>query len=381
MKKTIPYGNQSIDKRDISAVVSVLRGDWLTQGPSVKKFEDALCRYTGARYAVAVSNGTAALHVACLAAGIGKGDEVITSPVTFLASANCALYCGARPVFGDVDPVTANITLASIKKATCSRTKAVIPVHYAGLSCDMKSIGSFAKRRGMAVIEDACHALGASYKGAPVGSCRYSDMSVFSFHPVKSITTGEGGAVMTNDPGLYKSLLSLRNHGIDKDGLRDSPGDWYYEMRSLGYNYRLTDIQSALGLSQLRKLASFINRRKEIAKIYNRAFKGNVFFDIPVMGETSAWHLYAIRLKDPHAARRKEIFASLRSSGIWVQVHYVPVHTQPYYRKHVCGVIQRLGAQEYYRRAISIPMYPQMSEKDVDRVISVLRETCQEVCG
>ncbi len=377
----IPYGRQSIDAGDIREVVRVLKSDWVTQGPAIKDFEEALCKYTGARYSVAVSSGTAALHIAALAAGVAKGDEVITSPITFLASANCVLYCGGKPVFADVREDTVNIDPAEIERRLSALTKAVIPVHFAGHPADMKEVWRIAKRRGLTVIEDAAHALGAEYRGSKIGSCRYSDMAVFSFHPVKSITTGEGGAVLTNRKEFYEKLLMYRNHGITKE-IRQSTvpsphdtGGWYYEMRCLGFNYRITDIQCALGRSQLRKLKGFLRRRREIADIYNDRLSRIDGIILPVEKEyvKSARHIYYIRLKD--SSKRKAIFEKLQKFGIGTQVHYIPVHLQPYYRENLgYRPDDYPKAEDYYKRAITIPLYPAMKENDVRRVVSALKE-------
>ncbi len=377
--KFIPYSHQYIDKDDIREVVKVLKSDWLTQGPKIREFEDALCRYTGARYAVAVSSGTAALHITSLAAGIEAGDEVITSPITFIASANCILYCGGRPVFADVEEDTVNIDPRELEKRISKDTKAVIPVHFAGHPVDLESIYSIAKRHGLIVIEDAAHALGAEYKSSKIGSCRYSDMTVFSFHPVKSITSGEGGMVLTNRKDLYERLLKFCNHGITKNRdefENDILGPWYYEMQLLGFNYRITDFQCALGLNQLKKLDGFIEKRKQIASDYNREL--NKIDEIILPKEKryakSSWHIYYIRLKESH--KRKVIFDRLRKMGIGVQVHYIPVHLQPYYRKNVGykkGDYPR--AERYYNSAISLPLYPGMTKNDIKRVINTLKRS------
>jgi UDP-4-amino-4,6-dideoxy-N-acetyl-beta-L-altrosamine transaminase len=374
----IPYSHQSIDENDIRAVVKVLRSGWLTQGPAIRDFENALCRYTGARYAVCVANGTAALHLACLAAGIRQGDEVITSAITFAASANCALYCGAIPVFADILPQTINIDPLEIVKKINRRTKAVIPVHFAGHPCQMDKISKIAKRNKLIVIEDAAHALGAEYKGEKIGSCRYSDMAIFSFHPVKSIATGEGGAVLTNNKAYYDRLLMLRTHGITKENLvYAAQGGWYYEMQELGFNYRITDIQAALGVSQMKKIDKFISNRREIAAIYDRAFSNNPAFDIPFekKGVRSAYHLYPIRLKGEFKNMRKEVFENLRAKGLGVQVHYIPVYLQPYYRKSLYykpGLCP--NAEDYSSCCISIPLYPAMTDSQIKQVIKTLKE-------
>ncbi|MFC1668484.1 UDP-4-amino-4,6-dideoxy-N-acetyl-beta-L-altrosamine transaminase, partial [Chlamydiota bacterium] len=337
--KYIPYGRQSIDEDDIQAVIDVLRSDWITQGPKIEEFENKLADYCGAKYTVAVSSGTAALHIACLAAGIKEGDEVITSPITFAASANCVLYCGARPVFADIKTETINIDPKEIEKNITKKTKAIIPVHFAGYPCDIKLIHSIAKKHNLIVIEDGCHALGAQYKSkdkwVKVGSCKHSDMTVFSFHPVKNITTGEGGAVTTNNMNLYKRLKALRSHGIYKDKKTLEKGPWYYEMRELGFNYRITDFQCTLGISQLKKLDIFLKKRKDIVKRYSKAFKDNPYFDVFIETEdtNASWHLYPIMLKNTYKKKRKEIFNNFRQRGLGVQVHYIPVYWQPYYKK------------------------------------------------
>lgn len=378
--KIIPYSHQSICEDDIKQVIKVLRSDWITQGPAIKKFEDILCENTGAKYAVCVSNGTAALHLACLSAGIRAADEVIITPITFAASANSILYCGGKPVFVDVQEDTANIEPLEITKNITKKTRAIIPVHFSGYPCDLKGINYIAKKHNLLVIEDAAHALGAEYQGSRIGSCRYSDLTIFSFHPVKSITTGEGGAVLTNRRDLYEKLLLLRNHGITKQCLNfkssslKSAGEWYYEMQELGFNYRLTDIQAELGISQIKKLHRFIKRRREIAKVYYKAFKDNPFFDIPVRKNLihSSHHLYCIRLKNKLKDHRKEVFNKMRNKGIGVQVHYIPVYLHPYY--------QRLGfkkglcpnAESFYSRVISLPIYPGLKNSQIKYVIKTI---------
>lgn len=369
MNKFIPYAHQSVDARDIKAVEAVLKSDWLTQGPKIPDFEEALCAYAGARYAVAVSSGTAALHIASLAAHIGNGDEVITSPITFAASANCVLYCGARPVFADVQEDTANIDPEEIEKRITAKTKAMIPVHFAGHPCDLKGVFKIAKKHDLVVIEDAAHALGAEYKGSKIGYCRYSDMTIFSFHPIKSITTGEGGAVLTNRKDLYERLLVFRNHGITKKASKSS-GPWHYEMQEVGFNYRLTDIQAALGISQLKKLDLFIERRREIAGFYNKYFKDNPYFDTPVEKEYaySAYHLYPVRIREKFKGLRKELFDRMRNKGVGLQVHYIPVYRHPYYQ----GLGYKAGicpiAEDFYSREISIPLYASLGKKEAGYV-------------
>lgn len=377
----IPYGKQWLDEADIEAVVEVLCSDWLTQGPKVDEFERRLAERCGAKHAVAVSSGTAALHLACLAASIGPGDEVVTSPMTFVASANCVLYVGAEPVFADVQPDTLNLDPARLRTALTERTRAIIPVHFAGHPCDMEEIAGLARARGITVIEDACHALGAEYRGSPVGACAYSDMTVFSFHPVKHATTGEGGAVLTNNPDLDRRLRMLRTHGITNDPAlflqadRETAGPWYYELQELGFNYRITDIQCALGLSQLGKLDQFLARRAEIAALYRRLLGGVDGLTLPCERDyvRHAWHIFPVRLTDTDTAKRKRIFERLRGQGIGVQVHYIPVHLQPLYRQrfsHAPGDFP--NAERYYAETVTIPLFPKMRDEDAERVADAL---------
>ncbi len=376
--RPIPYGRQAIDTADIREVVKILKSDWLTQGPKIKEFEDALCKYTGAKYAVAVSSGTAALHIACLSAGIGHRDEVIISPITFAASANSVLYCGGKPVFSDIQEDTVNINPLEIRKKISGKTRALMPVHFAGHPCDMEEIGGIARKYNLAVIEDACHALGAEYKGSKIGACKYSDMTVFSFHPVKSITTGEGGAVLTNSKSFYEKLLGLRAHGITKDFnkfKKKGAGFWHYEMQELGFNYRITDFQCALGLSQLKKLDSFIKRRREIRDIYNEALKMVSGLVLPVEKEYvhSSWHIYCLRLKN--SAMQKKVYEGLRNSGILAQVHYIPVYRHPYYSNlpDYKGVKCPL-AEKYYSLAVTLPLFPGLTVPEIKYVISKVKE-------
>lgn len=368
----IPYGRQCIEEDDIEAVVEVLRSDYVTTGPAVAEFEKAVAEYTGAKYAVAVSNGTAALHVACLAAGIKEGDEVITTPITFAASANCALYCGATPVFVDIDPDTYNIDPAKIEEKITSKTKAVIAVHFTGQPCKMDEIHAIARKYNLLVIEDAAHALGADYKGRKVGNI--SDMTTFSFHPVKHITTGEGGMVTTNSKELYDRLVLFRSHGITRNErfLEKNEGGWYYEQMDLGYNYRITDIQCALGISQMKKLDRFVERRREIAKRYEEAFAGIKEIQTPKQeaGCHNSWHLYVIQVLEKD---RKEVFETLRNKNIGVNVHYIPVYKHPYYQKNGYEKVCCKNAEEYYANAISIPMYPLLSKEEQDYVIETIK--------
>lgn len=364
----IPYGKQSLDESDIQAVVDVLRSDYLTTGPKIAEFEKKVADYVGAKYAVAVSNGTAALHVSCLAAGLGEGDEVITTPITFAASANCALYCGATPVFVDIDPVTYNIDPKEIEKHITARTKAVIPVHYTGQPCNMDAITEIAQKYDLTVIEDAAHALGAVYNGRKIG--QISDMTCFSFHPVKPITTGEGGMVVTQDEKLYRQLQLFRSHGITRDGdlLTEDQGPWYYEQQRLGYNYRITDISCALGISQMDKLDDFLEKRREIAQRYDDAFAGVAEIQLPkqAVGCESGWHLYMIQVLNRD---RKSVFEALRAAGIGVNVHYIPVYQHPYYQEHGYAEVHCEQAETFYQRAISLPIHPGLTRQQQDYVI------------
>lgn len=380
--KMIPYSRHTVTREDRDAVMRVLRSDWLTQGPAITEFEEKLARACGAKYAVAVSNGTAALHLACLALGVSPGQQVITTPHTFAASSNCVLYCGGEPVFADVDTDTLNLDPEKFQKAVTARTRGVIPVHFAGLPCDMEPIARTAKQNKLFVLEDGSHALGARYRSGgrwhKVGSCVHADACVFSFHPVKGITTGEGGAVTTNRRDLYDRICLLRTHGITKEAVKFCNTDmafyglgsarktagWYYEMQALGFNYRIPDILCALGTSQLKRLPSFIKRRREIAAFYNKALRTTESIELPLEPEglESAYHLYVIRLRQEKLkAGRAEIFEALRQAGLGVQVHYIPVPLQPYYRslgyrRGLCPV-----AESQYERIVSIPVYPSLT--------------------
>ncbi|WP_431629285.1 UDP-4-amino-4,6-dideoxy-N-acetyl-beta-L-altrosamine transaminase [Alkalinema pantanalense] len=388
MSAYIPYGRQSISEQDIEAVVAVLRSDWLTQGPAIARFEQAVADYCGAKYAIAVSNATAALHIACLALGLQSGQRLWTSPNTFVASANCGLYCGAEVDFVDIDPHTYNLSVAALREkleqaAKCDRLpQVVIPVHFSGQACAMAEIAELADQYGFQVIEDASHALGGRYQSQTIGNGQFSEMTVFSFHPVKMITTGEGGMVLTNRVDLAERLRQLRSHGITQNPdrlLQDSPGAWYYEQQELGFNYRMTDLQAALGYSQLQRLEQFLDRRRDLAQRYNQQLQ-----DLPITlpyqhpDTHSSYHLYVIRLQLERLNKsHRQVFGALRDRGIGVQLHYIPVHTQPYY--------QQLGfqwgdfpqAEQYYREAISLPMHQGLTDAMQDQVIRILHEVLQ----
>lgn len=372
----IPYGRQSINEEDIEAVVEVLKSDFLTTGPKIEEFERKVCEYTGAKYAVAVSSGTAALHAACLAAGIKAGDEVITTPITFAATSNSILYCGGTPVFADINPVTYNIDIADIRKKITPKTKALIPVHYAGQPCDMDSIRKIAREYNLIVIEDAAHALGAGYRGKKIGSL--SDMTTFSFHPVKHITTAEGGMITTNNKQLYTKLKLFRSHGItrDRELMVADEGGWYYEQQLLGYNYRISDIQCALGISQLKRLDYFVDRRCKIAEKYNKALSVSDNIICPMQLEDgSSWHLYVIQTV---GIERKLLFDRLRARGIGVNIHYIPVYRHPYYREHGYADVYCENAERLYTKMISIPIYVELSDEEQDYVINAILEETQD---
>ncbi|MBU2511631.1 UDP-4-amino-4,6-dideoxy-N-acetyl-beta-L-altrosamine transaminase [bacterium] len=380
----IPYGRQWIDGSDIEAVSEVLRSDWITQGPKITEFERALCDYTGAKYGTAVNSGTSALHICCLAAGIKPGDEVITSPITFVASANCVRYCGGTPIFADIDLKTYNIDPKELEKRITEKTKAVIPVHFAGQSCDLSVIRQVVKaaenRFGhkIWIIEDASHALGSRYKGHEVGSCVYSDMTVLSFHPVKHITTGEGGAVFTNQAELDERLKLFRSHGITShpDKMQQNLGTWYYEQQELGFNYRITDIQAVLGSSQIKKLKRFKERRREIVDRYNEKFKCLANVTIPYENEScnSNFHLYVLLFDfEKMGINKNEFMSSLRERSVFTQVHYIPVHTQPYYRDlyaYKWGDFP--NAEQYFQRCLSFPLFPALHDKEIETVIQAV---------
>jgi len=370
----ITYGKQTIDEEDIKTVVDALKDDFLTMGPKVREFEEKFAKYVNAKYAVAVSSGTAALHLSCLVADLKKGDELITSPMTFAASANCALYCEARPIFVDIKE-NGLIDEKLIEEKITSQTKIIIPVHYTGLPCNLKKIKEIADKHNIIVIEDACHALGAEYEDTKIGDCAYSDMAVFSFHPVKHITTGEGGMITTNSSELYERLILLRSHGITKnknDLINKNEGPWYHEMQELGYNYRITDIQCALGISQLEKIEKFVEKRRKIAKRYDEFFRnidGIESTEQPKYAK-NAYHLYVIKVKNEEI--RLKLFNYLEENDIFCQVHYIPVHWHPYYqkmgyKKEDCSV-----AGNFYEKIISLPIYPGLKKKEQEKVIEVI---------
>ena len=381
----IPYGRQEISEADIQAVVDVLRSDFLTQGPAVPAFEKAIADYCGIGHAVAVNSATSALHLACLAVGVGKGDVVWTSPITFVASANCALYCGADVDFVDIDPRTYNLSTERLaeKLAQAEKSgrlpKAVIPVHLCGQPCDMAGIHALSQRYGFKIIEDASHAIGGKYQGELIGNCRYSDITVFSFHPVKIITTGEGGMALTKDARLARRMQLLRSHGItrdEKEMTRAPDGPWYYQQIALGFNYRMTDIQAALGLSQMQRLDDIVARRHTIAKRYDQ-----LLTDLPVIApwrhpdSYSGMHLYVIRLKLSQIGKtQREVFEALRTAGVGVNLHYIPVYRQPYYSDLGFKAGLCPEAEQYYAEAISLPMYPALKAAEQDHVLSALRE-------
>lgn len=381
----IPYGRQDISEADIQAVVDVLRSDFLTQGPAIPAFEKSVADYCRAEHAVAVNSATSALHIACLALGVGPGDVVWTSPITFVASANCALYCGAEIDFVDIDPLSYNLSVERLaeKLAQAANSgklpKVVIPVHLCGQPCDMAGIHALSQQYGFRIIEDASHAIGGKYRGETIGNCRYSDVTVFSFHPVKIITTGEGGMALTNDAKLAKRMQLLRSHGITRDvnEMTHAPdGPWYYQQIDLGYNYRMTDLQAALGLSQMQRLDEFVTKRHAIAALYDQLLTG-----LPVIApwqhadSYSGLHLYVIRLKlEEIGCTHRQVFEALRAAGIAVNLHYIPVHRQPYYE----GLGFQAGycpeGERYYAEAISLPMFPGLTAEQQNRVVRALAE-------
>ena len=380
----IPYGRQDINQQDIDAVVEVLQSDFLTQGPMVPAFEKSIMAACNAKYAVAVNSATSALHIACLALDLSKGDWLWTTPNTFVASANCGLYCGAQVDFVDIDPSTYNLSLKALEEKLIiaekedKLPKVVIPVHFSGQPCDMAAIHTLSQKYGFKIIEDASHAIGGKYKGEPIGNCRYSDITVFSFHPVKIVTTAEGGMAVTNNPKLAEQLDLLRSHGITRDeSLMTKPADgpWYYQQIELGYNYRMTDMQAALGVSQMQRLDQYVTTRHKLAERYNEMLK-DLPITLPWQSEDSysGLHLYVIRLQlDKISKTHLEVFNAMREVGILVNLHYIPVHLQPYYQEMGFKKGQFPEAEQYYKEAISLPMFPTMTEEQQDQVVSSLK--------
>lgn len=379
----IPYGQQQIDQDDITAVTEVLQSAWLTQGPKVPAFEQAVSELCNARFAIAVNSATSALHIACLALDVGPGDSVWTSPNSFVASANCALYCGATIDFVDIELTNGNMSTAALEtklvdaKQRNSLPKVVIPVHFAGQACDMKKIAELAQEYGFKVIEDASHAIGARYQDAPVGSCQFSDICVFSFHPVKIITSGEGGIALTNNPQLARKMQLLRSHGITSDKseyTEESHGPWYYQQQLLGFNYRMTDLQAALGLSQFSKLQTFVAERHKLAQYYDKAFAQNP--NIMPLAQTadsySSYHLYVVRLPELTPEQHKQCIIYLREQGIVGHVHYIPIYLQPYYQQLGFKAGYCENAERYYQQAVTLPLYPGLTEQQQQFVINVL---------
>ncbi len=389
MTTMIPYGRQDISEADIQAVVDVLRSDFLTQGPAVPAFEQSIVDYCGVQHAVAVNSATSALHIACLALGVGKGDIVWTTPITFVASANCALYCGAQIDFVDIDPCTYNISIERLAEKLAHARKIgklpniLIPVHLCGQPCDMAGIHTLSQQYGFKIIEDASHAIGGKYKNEPIGNCRYCDITVFSFHPVKIITTGEGGIATTNNKQLAKRMQLLRSHGItrdEKEMTHTQDGPWYYQQIELGYNYRMTDLQGALGLSQMQRLNEFVAKRHTIAKRYDQLLAG-----LPVItpktdsDSYSGLHLYVIRLKLKEITQtHPQVFEAMRAAGIAINLHYIPVYLQPYYESLSFKAGYCPEAEHYYAEAISLPMYPGLTEAEQNKVIEALQEVIRK---
>lgn len=375
--KVYAYGKQSISQDDIDAVLGVLKSDFLTQGPELRRFEDAICEYTGSKYCVAVSSATAALHLSMMALGVGQGDEVITTPNTFVASANCVRYVGGDVKFADIDPKTANISAEEIEKSITERTRAIIPVHFAGQSCDMEAIHRIAAEKGIFIVEDAAHAIGSDYKNTKVGSCKYSDITVFSFHPVKTIATGEGGALTTNDKDLYEKLLLFRGHGIVRSQeIAEKHGLWYYEMRDLGFNYRMTELQAALGVSQLKKLDQIKEKRRHIVSLYR-----DLLCDLRIgfleerNYSNACFHLCPVLIDFEKLGINKIKFVrDLFKAGIHSQIHYIPVHLHPYYRNLGLAEGDYPEVERYYSKTISLPLYYDLSDDDIHCIVNKFRE-------
>lgn len=377
----IYYGRQSVNEQDIKAVEEVLRSDFLTQGPSIERFEQRVADYCGAKYAVAVTNATSALHIACKSAGLSHGATLWTSPITFVASANCGRYCGAEVDFVDIDDKSYNMSADELEKkiAAGDKPKVVVPVHLCGQSCDMEKIYALSKKYSFTIIEDASHALGAMYKDTRVGSCCYSDMTVFSFHPVKIITTGEGGMVLTNNKKLYEKLVLYRSHGITRDAskmTKEADGPWYYQQIELGYNYRMTDIQAALGYSQMERLDTFVARRRQLAQRYD-----DLLADLPIRipkqnaDTNSSWHIYVVRLDKTRTSKSKvEVFEEMKKRGVTLNLHYIPVHLQPYYQALGFKRGDFPASERYYEEAFTLPIYYELTDEQQNQVVGALRE-------
>ncbi|GFD88099.1 UDP-4-amino-4,6-dideoxy-N-acetyl-beta-L-altrosami ne transaminase [Tenacibaculum sp. KUL152] len=386
----IPYGRQHLDESDIKAVLDTLKSDWLTQGPAIPKFESAFADYCNASYAVAVNSATSALHIACLALGVGPGDCVWTSPNSFVASSNCALYCGAGIDFVDIDLQTGNMCVDALKhklenaEANNCLPKVVIPVHFAGQPCDMAQIRALSKRYGFFVIEDASHAVGARYQDKSVGSCEFSDICVFSFHPVKIITTMEGGMALTNSMELADKMRMLRSHGITNDPAmmtEESHGPWYYQQITLGFNYRMTDVEAALGLSQLDKLDTFVEKRNALAAYYDKSLcdQANIAPLSQHSDTYSSYHLYVVRVKSLDSTKHTTLVTQLRESGIFAHVHYIPIHLQPYYQNLGFKKGDYPNAERYYQQAITLPIFPHLTLEEVEQVVDTLLKTVNTV--
>lgn len=370
----LPYSTQQISDEDIKAVIETLKSPYLTTGPKVSEFETVVADYVGATYAVAFSNGTAALHAACYAASVTQGDEVITTPITFAASANCVRYMGGEVVFADIDEDTYNLDPKEVEKKITSKTKAIIPVDFTGQPVDIDAFMELGKKHNIVIIEDGAHSLGATYKGCKVGAT--ADMTMFSFHPVKPITTGEGGMIVTNNRTYYEKLRLFRGHGITQTAYAKEQGDWYYEMTDLGYNYRMTDIQAALGISQMNRLDEFIEKRQELAHLYTEKINQLMTLSAPkqLANTQSGWHLYSAQLDENDLGKaRKEVFEDLRNANIGVHVHYIPVYWHPYYQElgYKRGICPK--AEQWYERALTLPLHPQMNEEDIDFILSYFK--------
>lgn len=381
----IPYGRQNINEEDIEAVIEVLKSDFITQGPVVPEFEKAVAKYTSANYGVAVNSATSALHIACLALGVGRGDVVWTSPISFVASSNCAIYCGAKVDFVDIDKNTYNMSIdcleMKLKDAKRNNTlpKVVIPVHLAGQSCEMEEIKKLSDKYGFKIIEDASHAIGGKYKDQPVGSCNFSDITVFSFHPVKIITTGEGGIALTNDEKIANDMAKFRSHGIIRNKnemTQKEKGLWHYEQVDLGFNYRMTDIYAALGLSQLKRIDEFIKRRHEIANIYDKRLKKINWLSLPFQDEHSytSYHLYIIRIKNEISEiNHRDFFEKLRNSGLLVNLHYIPIYRHPFYSNMGFNKKDFPESESYFSEAISIPIFPSLRKEEQEEIVKIIK--------